>query len=210
MNLPVGEELGTHIVEMVTLLQMTEILPKDRIIQDGQLLSLLVELVVSVLLKLVAQPSGHIPLLVSPGDRILHVDLGDRLQLLRGLGRSHKLERAVIQQNIREIPHKIEYPRSLLLMLPEGLVIHKQVHNVPVGCLEPGKVLLTRQRPILPASVREAESDVVAQRIVAQQQLQMLLLAVGVDVVRTLPSKNMTGSLSEHHLETKVVHILTD
>ena len=189
---------------------MSEILPKDRIVQDGKLLGQPVELVVSVLLELVTQPGGHIPFLVRPGDRILHINLGDRPELPRGLCRSDELERAVIQHDLRKIPHKIEYSRSLLLMLSEGLVVHKQVHNVPVGGLEPGKVFLAGKRPILPPSVGEAERDVVAQRIVAQQQFQVLLLAVGVDVVRTLPSKNMTGALSEHHLETEIIYILTD
>ena len=38
----------------------------------------------------------------------------------------------------------------------------------------------------------------------------MLLLAVGVDIVRTLPSKNMLRSLGQHDLEAEIIHITTD
>ena len=116
---------------------MPVILPEDRIIQQRQFLGLTVQLVVGILLQLVAEPCRHVPLLVSPGDRILDLDLGDRLVPSRGLGRSRELEGTVTKEDSRKEPHEIEYPRTLLLVLAEGLVVHEQVDDLPVGGLEP-------------------------------------------------------------------------
>ena len=66
MNLTVREELGAHIIKVITLLKVPEILPENRVIQNGQFLGLSIKLVVSILLELVSKPCGHIPLLIGP------------------------------------------------------------------------------------------------------------------------------------------------
>ena len=96
--------------------------------------------------------------------------------LAGGEGRSSELEPAVFQQYFRKIPHEIEYSGSLLLVLPEGLVVHEEVDNIPFGGLEPREELLTRERPVPPASVREPEGDVVTELVIPQKEPQRSLL----------------------------------
>ena len=66
MNLAVGEELRAHIIEVVALLEMSEVIEKGRIIDEGHLLIQAVELVEGLLLELVAEPCGDVALLVGP------------------------------------------------------------------------------------------------------------------------------------------------
>ena len=51
---------------MIALLEMTEVIPKLRIVDDTEFLGKAVELVERLLLKFISQPGGNIPFLVCP------------------------------------------------------------------------------------------------------------------------------------------------
>ena len=88
-------------------------------------------------------------------------------------------------------------------MLAEGLVIHEQVDDLARRLVrgEPLHVLVGCQGPLVPALVREAESDVVRELVVAQQQAQFLVDGVGVDVVGRFPPQHVLGSFGQHRAE---------
>ena len=62
-------------------------------------------------------------------------------------------------------------------------------------------------RPLVPAPVRETESHVVAQSIVAKEQPQLWLRLGGVDIIRALPTHDVAGTLGKHGLEAEVVNL---
>ncbi len=63
---------------------------------------------------------------------------------------------------------------------------------------------------IFPSLVREAESDVVAQLVVAKQKLETRLDRIGIDEIRALPSEDVAGALSQHGLESHSIDLLAD
>ena len=66
MDFTIGEELRAHIIEVVTLLKMSEFIEQGRIIDEGELLVEAVQFVESLLLEFVSEPRGNVALLVSP------------------------------------------------------------------------------------------------------------------------------------------------
>ena len=66
MDFPVREEFRAHVVEVVTLLKMSEVIEQSRIIDQCNLLIQSIQLVERLLLELVAEPCGDIVLLVCP------------------------------------------------------------------------------------------------------------------------------------------------
>ena len=77
----VREELGTHIVEMVALLQLQEVPGYIRVFSGNYFVRKGIELRGSLVLQFIAQPCGGIPLLVGPGYRERHVERSHRLVL---------------------------------------------------------------------------------------------------------------------------------
>ena len=135
MNSSVREELRAHIIEVVAFLEVTEIGPKSLIVEDGELLGLVIQFLESIILELVAKPGGEVSFLVCPGNRIRNIQRCHRSVFLDSLGRSNELEFAVSDDCLRKVSHKIKDAALGLLVLSEGLVIHKQVHDVVVlGC----------------------------------------------------------------------------
>ena len=66
MDFPVREEFRAHVVEVVTLLKMSEVIEQSRIIDQCNLLIQSIQLVERLLLELVAEPCSDIALLVCP------------------------------------------------------------------------------------------------------------------------------------------------
>ena len=66
MDFSIGEEFRAHVVEVVAFLEMTIVSPERRLIGQRHFLVKSIDLVVGVLLELVSEPCGDIPLLISP------------------------------------------------------------------------------------------------------------------------------------------------
>ena len=126
------------------------------------------------------------------------------------LGRRDKLEGTILRDGLRQITHKVENAAGGSLVLPEGLVIHEEVDDFPFGLFQPGKVFLGRQGPVFPTLVRETESNVVAERVVPQQQFQFGLLGAGIYIVRALPTHDVAGALGKHRLEAQLIDLPAD
>ena len=88
-------------------------------------------------------------------------------------------------------------------MLAEGLVVHEEVHHLAHRIVrgDPAGELVGRQRPFVPAAVRETEGDVVRQLVVAQQHVQFLIQCVGIDVVGRFPAQHVFGAFGQDGLE---------
>ena len=210
MDLAVGEELCAHIIQVVALLQVAEIGPELGIADEGQLLGLAIQLVEGILLQFVAEPRAEVPLFVGPGNGIRHAEGSHGLDVLRRLGGGHELHPAVREHLRGQGAHEIEYAALGLLVLAEGLVVHKQVHDISVRLLEPSGELLGRQGPLGPAALGEAEGQVVAELVVAEKELQAGLGLGSVDIIRTLPAHNVAGAFREHSLESEVIDLAGD
>ena len=95
-----------------------------------------------------------------------------------------------------------------MLMFAERFVVHKQIDHLARRFVrgEPARIFPGRQGPLLPTAVRESESDIVRQFVIAQQQPQLLVDRVGVHIVGRLPAEHVTGSLGQHRAETHLRH----
>ena len=190
---------------MVALLEASVVVPQGGVVEQGKLLLEAVELLESILLEFVAQPGGRVALLVGPGNGLGHGDLADGLELGGGLCGRHEFEVLLAGHGAGQCAHELEDAAFGSLMLAEGLVVHEEVDDVALGGLEPAHEFLRGERPLVPAPVGEAEGDVVAERIVAQQDLQIGVEVVVVDIVRALPAHDVAGALGQHRIEAEFV-----
>ena len=154
-------------------------------------------------LEFVAEPGRDVPLLVGPRNRVGSVQDSHRLELFGYLGRRGELQRPGRQRRIRQVFHEFKDPAVGLLMLPERLVVHKQVDHLArkFRIVQPAHVFLGRQRPLRPSPVGKTERDIVAQLEIPQQQVQLLVDRIGIDVIRTFPSQNVLGAFGQHRAE---------
>ena len=183
------------------------------VLQRRDLLLQGVELREGLVLQLVAQPCRHVALLVGPRHHMRTVEHGHRLVFLRRLGHRGELQSVLLGQNrLGQRAHELEDARVGVLVLAERLVVHEQVHHLARRLVrrEPLYIFVHRQRPLAPALVREAESDVVRELVVAQQQAQLLVDGVGVDVVGRFPAQHMLGAFGQHRAEAHAGHHLAD
>ena len=95
-------------------------------------------------------------------------------------------------------------------MLAKGLVVHKEVQHLAILALQPINILVGGQRVLVPALVREAECDIVAQLVVTQQKAQLLVDSVSIYVVGALPTHHVARALGQHSLEAHLGYHLTD
>ena len=129
-----------------------------------------------------------------------------------GLGDGAKLEGAGGEHSLGQRSHKVEDAAGSLLVLTEGLVVHKEVDNLAGGVLigNPTCILVGGQRPLAPTLIGEAEGDVVAELVVPQQHAELLVQSVGIDKVGTLPTQDVLGTLGQHCLEAHRGHHLAN
>ena len=184
---------------------MAEVRPEDGIVQDRKLLRQFVQFVEGVLLELVAQIHGHVALDRGPGDGVRHLDGPDALEVLDGLGRRHELHRTISEHLFREGAHEVEDAARGGMEEPEDLIVHEEVHDVALGAPQPLRIFLRRQRPDVPVLVGEAHGDVVAQRIVPQEQVQFRLRGAAVHVIGIAPAQDLLGTFGQHGLEAHVI-----
>ncbi len=98
---------------------------------------------------------------------------------------------------------EVEDPRLVPLVLAEGLEVQEDVYAFARAAGEPLRVTVRGQRPTAPIPVREPESDVVAERVVPGDQLQVGRGAGSVHVVRRAPAQHVIGALDERRGEAQ-------
>ena len=207
MYVAVREPFGRHVVEVVRGLHETPYIVEIGAFQGGDLLFLGVEFRESLVLQLVAEPRRHVALLVGPRHYVRTVEYGHRLVLLGGLAYGGELHIVLLgEDRFGKRTHEFEDSRIRRLMLPEGLVVHEKVDDLARRFVrrEPFDVFVRRQRPFVPAAVRETERNVVRELVVAQQQAQFLIDGVGIDVVRRFPAQHVLGAFGQHRAEAHV------
>ena len=85
-----------------------------------------------------------------------------------------------------------------------------EVHHLARLARDPRSELVGRQRILIPSLVREAESYVVREFVVAQQHAQTVVNGIGIDVIGRFPSQNMLGALGQYGLEPQLRHHRAD
>ena len=169
VHVSVGEEFGAHVVQVVTLLEMSVVCPKDRIVEQAELLLQAVKLVEGLALELVSKPGGEVSLLVSPGNCVRHRKLGHRAECCGSLCRGEEIDSS-LDALLSKCTQDIEDSSLLRSMLAERLVVHEEVHYIPLCCIHPSLELLGSERPLAPVAVSKTECDVVAELVVAEQE----------------------------------------
>ena len=93
-------------------------------------------------------------------------------------------------------------------MLPERLVIHEQIDEIPggVGGVRPLGKLVRRERKFGPLVVREPEGDVVREAVILEQKLEAIAPRRAVDEVRAAPAEHMIRTLGKHGLVAHRFH----
>ena len=209
MDIAVRPVLRAHVVEVIARGQLAPVLEDVRV---ARLVALLhgalevVEVLRGAVLDRVAEPRGEIALAVGPRDPLRHVVLADRLVAVEDLRRREEVvvPAVVVVDRARQRVEELEDPRVGPLVLAEGLVVHEQVaaEAVAVDLVDPARELLGGKRPFLPAPVREAEGDVVAQAVVLEEQLDRAVGEVAfarrrVDIVRRAEAEQAVDALAD-------------
>ena len=100
------------------------------------------------------------------------------------------------------------------VVLADGLVIPEQVDErhfaLRIDAVEKAHVLVGGQRILIPTLVGEAQRDVVAQLIRAQQQLHVSLIGVAIEVSRALPAEDVACAFGEDDTITCIAEPFTD
>ena len=86
-------------------------------------------------------------------------------------------------------------------MFADGLVVPEKVDErgvtLGVDFVEEAHVLFGGKRVLIPTLVGEAQCDVVAQLVGAQQQSHVGLVGVAVEIGRALPAEDVARALGE-------------
>lgn len=99
--------------------------------------------------------------------------------------------------------NEVEDIRAQRLSNAQCRQLHEDVdHLLLLGHLSDATdVVVSKERITLPTGVAETQADVVAERDVAQQKLEVGSHGAMVNIVGTLPSQHMLGTLGKHALE---------
>ena len=124
----------------------------------------------------VAKPRRQVSFGIGPAYHVRHVNDADGLIRLYDLARRLEIIVRVSEDFPRQMLHKIEDAGFLPLMLAEGLVVHKQVDDeaVAVDLVDPVREFVGGQRPLRPVAIGEPKRDIVAQRVIFQQESQAI------------------------------------
>ena len=71
-------------------------------------------------------------------------------------------------------------------------------------------IVVGKERILLPVGVAKAEGNVVGERVVSQEQLEVGVERAMVEIVRALPSQHVLRTLREQSFESHVGHDLSD
>ena len=121
-----------------------------------------------------------------------------------------ELQVATLEDSLRETLHKVEDTSRCLLVLAEGLVVHKEVDNLALRLRKPSGILVGSEWILIPTLIREAECDIVRKLVVAEQETKALICSTSIDEVRRLPSKDMLCTLGQHSLEAEFANCLAN
>ena len=197
----VPEPFGTHEVEVVGGLQAQ---PAELGLRVGGLVIQLLqleELAEGFLLELVANPFVRVLLFAGAGDGPRRVHGGGGDIHVQNFLRCDETVVLVGDQTVHKIAEEIEDPRVGGIVLPDGLVVPIQVDErrfaAEVAVVEEPHVFVSGQRVLVPTGVVEAQRDVVAQLVGAEQQAHIRLVRVAVQVGGALPTQNVAGTLGE-------------
>ena len=98
------------------------------------------------------------------------------------------------------------------LVVAEGGKFHHDADNVLTfrQACNPAEPLVCHERILRPRGIVEAESDVVAKLVVAQDEREARVLGTGIDVVGTLPSEDVLCTFHHNAFEAHVGHERTN
>ena len=120
-------------------------------------------------LQVVPEPGAEVAVLIGPAHRVRHADRGPRGTVDRFVDRRPP-ELGVVGDLAGERAQEFEDSRRGGVVLAERLEVHEQADQLARRGRDPSGVLLGGQRELVPSLRREAEPDVVAQRVVPEEQ----------------------------------------
>jgi len=204
VDVPVSEVLCAHIIEMVGGLEHSPVVEKALLAEAFDFLFETIQLVDGIRLHRVAKPRGQVSFNIGPAYHVRHVNDADgRIRLYDLAGRLEIIVR-VFEDFIRQMPHKVEDSGFLPLMFAEGFVVHKEVYDeaVAVDLVYPAGELVGGQRPLTPVAVGEPESDVIAERIVFEQQFEVIAPFGAVNEIGASVAEDVVSAFADNGVET--------
>lgn len=199
VNVTIGKVFCAHIVEMVGGLHTPPIPENLRVLGRVNLFFYAVEFVNGVGLHGITEPSGEVTLRVGPTDQMRDIDRIHGGIVLDYLAGRHEVVVRVTQHLFREVSEKLEDARVLPLMLAEGFVIHEEINHVAgaIGIVNPVGEFLCGERPFRPVTVGEAKGNIIAERIILQQEFEALTSLRLIHEVGAAISQDRVGSFRQ-------------
>ena len=197
---------------MVAGLQILPVFLEHGVFAAVHLLAERIKFVYGFVLHLVAQPRRGVALLVDPACGVGHVDGRHGLKKRHDLARCLEHEVLVGQDGVGQCLQEFHDSGFGLVVGTERFVVDKNVDELFVfgQSRQPAFELVGSQRPLTPTAVAKAQGNVVAQRIVLEQNFQLRLYRVAIQIVRTLPAQHLLGTLGQHCLEAHVGNHLAE
>ncbi len=145
-----------------------------RIVPAGNLRFHFVKSPDRIILHSISQPGGQASVLVGPGDEVRGVQRRDGFEAGGRLRRRLKAEVGVLQDFSREGLEKFKNARFPRVVFAESLIVHVQADDRfrRIDTVKPAGEFRCRQGVFGPFAVIEAESDVVGEAVIPQQELQ--------------------------------------
>lgn len=133
VHIAIVEPFGTHIVEMVGGLKTAPVVDKLGIAGSEHVVLKLVHTLERIVLHRIGKPRGEVALHIRPRHIVVHIELGHRLIARDRLGWCHEIIVGMLIDLLGQMTEEVEDARILPLVLAKGLIVHKEVDEVPVA-----------------------------------------------------------------------------
>ncbi len=166
---------------------------------------LVIELGKCLALHGVTQPARDVALFVAPRHGVSNLYNINGLATLYQLGRSGETDATLCCADGQSLD-ELEDVAAQGLEHTDGTELHANVDNLlALGqTCNPVHVLVCHEGILVPTAVGEADADVVAQLVVAHQQRDAVVYGARVNIVGTLPTENVLGTLN---IDALIAHV---
>ena len=134
MHRTIGEKFSSHIVKMVTRLQIFPVFFYQDVFALIYFTRQRIKLIKSSDLHFISKPCSNITFLISPGYRRMYTDCRYRLYRISYFSRSHKFKGRLFQNRSRHMAEKIKYACLLPVMFPECFIVEENINKLTFRC----------------------------------------------------------------------------
>ena len=161
-----------------------------------------IQFIESLTLHDITQPTTSISFFIHPWHRIGNIKLWYWFQLRHDFRRCRECD-SFSFCTFRQCLHEFKNIRRQRLSHTKCTQFHKDIDDLFFlwQCIDPINILISKQRIFRPIWIREAQTDVVREFEIPQQEFKTWSLITVINIMRALPSQHMFSTFRQHSLE---------